>query len=602
MSEITARISTLPTPPTREDPDNFDSRADSFLAALPTFQSEANQVASQINDVLPTIDQANETSEDLITSLAGTALSGTSTTSLTVATGSKSLTTQTGKEWVPGHRVKIVYQNDYTIYMIGDVTSYNSSTGALTVNVSYVQGSGTYASWSIFTIPDVFRKTVEAGEDLSANDPVSINSEDSKLYKFRHYSSAFNGSMPETISNSQGQVSADKLDSTHVVVAYADSSSNGKVVIGTISDKQITWGTAVTFNAASTNYISVVALTSTSFVVVYRDEGNSNYGTAIAGTVSGTTITLGSETTFWTTDYASYTDVCRLDDTHFFVGFQGNDGANLYPRSVVGSVSGTTITFGTVVTVNTGSGGAYIRVATLDSTHVVVQDDGAPNGTLRVAEITLSTNSISYPTANTSVTSRYAIAALDSSHFVSFDSTITGYLYSVSGTTITQEDSATITTDIATGPPEAFKIDSSRIGLLFSANSTSKEGFAVVECTASEIQSTDEEVNTFMTPGNSKVGVMLDSTTYLHMTPVQYQIHDIGLVFAAFVGLVSEAVTSGNQSNVYYGGRLTGFSNLVPGRLYKLDGNGVLKLSSRSPETDYRVGIATSSTTILIQL
>lgn len=45
MTTITA----LPTPPSRSDPANFASRGDAFLAALPTFGSEANAVASEVN-------------------------------------------------------------------------------------------------------------------------------------------------------------------------------------------------------------------------------------------------------------------------------------------------------------------------------------------------------------------------------------------------------------------------------------------------------------------------------------------------------------------------------------------------------------------------
>lgn len=45
MTTITA----LPTPPTRQDPDNFADRADTFLAALPTFVTETNALGSELN-------------------------------------------------------------------------------------------------------------------------------------------------------------------------------------------------------------------------------------------------------------------------------------------------------------------------------------------------------------------------------------------------------------------------------------------------------------------------------------------------------------------------------------------------------------------------
>lgn len=42
-------ITALPTPPSRDDPANFASQADTFLAALPTFATEANALASDVN-------------------------------------------------------------------------------------------------------------------------------------------------------------------------------------------------------------------------------------------------------------------------------------------------------------------------------------------------------------------------------------------------------------------------------------------------------------------------------------------------------------------------------------------------------------------------
>jgi hypothetical protein len=42
-------ITALPTPPSRDDPANFSARADAFLGALPTFATEANALATQVN-------------------------------------------------------------------------------------------------------------------------------------------------------------------------------------------------------------------------------------------------------------------------------------------------------------------------------------------------------------------------------------------------------------------------------------------------------------------------------------------------------------------------------------------------------------------------
>jgi hypothetical protein len=69
-----------------------------------------------------------------------------STTSMTIGTGSKSLTVQTGLNFTAGQPIKVGY--DGQNYMSGTVTSYTSGTGALVVNITSVVGSGTYGTWS----------------------------------------------------------------------------------------------------------------------------------------------------------------------------------------------------------------------------------------------------------------------------------------------------------------------------------------------------------------------------------------------------------------------------------------------------------------------
>ena len=72
----------------------------------------------------------------------------TSTTSLAVGLGSKSLTlAKTGKAFVVGQYVQIV--NSTSAWMAGLITAFTPATGAMTVNVTNTGGSGTLASWTI---------------------------------------------------------------------------------------------------------------------------------------------------------------------------------------------------------------------------------------------------------------------------------------------------------------------------------------------------------------------------------------------------------------------------------------------------------------------
>jgi hypothetical protein len=86
------------------------------------------------------------------TAAAGTAGSilGTSTTSVAIGTGSKSFTTQLGKNFGVGAWMTVASDaSPTTNFMFGQVTAYNTGTGALTVNATSVGGSGTHTDWSI---------------------------------------------------------------------------------------------------------------------------------------------------------------------------------------------------------------------------------------------------------------------------------------------------------------------------------------------------------------------------------------------------------------------------------------------------------------------
>lgn len=114
---------------------------------------------------------------NLIVPLAQNALnaagtSATSTSSLTVGTGSKSLTlAQTGKAFAVGQWVNITNTAaPATNYMVGAITAFNSGTGAMTVNVTFSAGSGTLASWAVHPAsPGVANLSNDAGGNVVVN-------------------------------------------------------------------------------------------------------------------------------------------------------------------------------------------------------------------------------------------------------------------------------------------------------------------------------------------------------------------------------------------------------------------------------------------------
>ena len=118
----------LPPAPSRTDPSNFSAKADAWVDALDDWTDAANALEQSLQLVATT---------------------GTSTSSLGIGTGSKGLTTQTGKAWAVGSWVYIASASSITNLMQGQVTAYNAGTGNLVVDVTQSTGSGTYTDWVI---------------------------------------------------------------------------------------------------------------------------------------------------------------------------------------------------------------------------------------------------------------------------------------------------------------------------------------------------------------------------------------------------------------------------------------------------------------------
>ncbi len=121
--------------PSRANPAGFGVAAELFVAWLGRIILALNAFVAQVNDML----------DDMVASTYAT-----STTSLAVGIGSKSLTCSAARGFYVGRYVRIARTSaPDTTYMEGLVTSYNASTGALVVQVAASAGSGTYTDWTV---------------------------------------------------------------------------------------------------------------------------------------------------------------------------------------------------------------------------------------------------------------------------------------------------------------------------------------------------------------------------------------------------------------------------------------------------------------------
>lgn len=162
---IVPPIPPIPTPPSTNDPANFSVRADAFLGILPDWSDALNGVAvSARTNAIASTEQATAsagsataaaTSASAASAYATIAANapttyGTTAQSLTISAGSISFTVEPNRAFVSGQAVVIAANsNPVGLRMFGIVTAYTAASGAITISVSAIVGSGTYAGWTV---------------------------------------------------------------------------------------------------------------------------------------------------------------------------------------------------------------------------------------------------------------------------------------------------------------------------------------------------------------------------------------------------------------------------------------------------------------------
>ena len=185
-----------------------------------------------------------------------------------------------------------------------------------------------------------------------------------------------------------------------IVIAYQGSAGYGTAVVGTVSGTSISFGTPVVFNSANSFYVpSAFDSSSNKVVIAYRNTGNSSYGTAIVGTVSGTTISFGAAVVFESAATIYPSVAFDSNSNKIVIGYR--DGGNSdYGTAIVGTVSGTSISFGSPVVFSSGSTNYISTIFNSSANKIVIAYQNASNSSYGTAIVgTVSGTSISFGSA-----------------------------------------------------------------------------------------------------------------------------------------------------------------------------------------------------------
>ena len=252
----------------------------------------------------------------------------------------------------------------------------------------------------------------------------------------------------------------------------------------------ITADSSTQFETGAAEYNSSCRLDDNTFVVAYRDNSDFNFGKAIVGTRSGTVITISevNAVTFASRDIQDIT-VRALSSTKIIISYYSDVTNHAY--AIVGTISGVSITFGTEL--DLGDDNGTVTVAVLDSSNVVfsicdaAQDDidcwvGSISGT------TISIGSVqTLPGSNPFDGEQIASVGLDSTHCViAFIADAGNDLYAV--VTLVNTGAQTLTfgnsIEIMTaGPIESFQVSIDKFDSThFIAGAGDQGSFSVVAC------------------------------------------------------------------------------------------------------------------------
>jgi len=298
-----------------------------------------------------------------------------------------------GNELVSGERVqtmrdnvfgvtedagKIVFEN-YEIepYVVGDRLLVSGDTDVHSVitqiDRSVIAGTGL----SVAGYEDVFSNT-------NTQQTASVNLDGFMLTAFRDNSSSGSVALGEVkydhvywqsklsfSASDVDYVSVAKVSDDKAVVVYQDLSDNsGKIFVAKVVDEELSIGGVFQFNASTTEHIDVAMVDTDKFVVSYQDVGDLNKGKCIIGTVSDTTISLGSPQEV-SADNTTYTTVTAINTTKIAVAYRDVDNAGAGTVKV-GNIVGSTVTFGTAQVFYSGSS-TYLDIELLSTNKVVIK-------------------------------------------------------------------------------------------------------------------------------------------------------------------------------------------------------------------------------------
>ena len=369
------------------------------------------------------------------------------------------------------------------------------------------------------------------------------------------------------------------FDSTNnkVIIGYTRASSyQGIALVCTVSGDSISFGSETTFESGNVNETIRMAFDSVNgkTVICYRDAGDSNKPKGIVGTTSGTSISFGSAITIQSTQIQAACGI-GFDSNSGQVVFAYRDNNNsYYGTCAVGTVSGTSLEWGNTVVFESANVQAIVPKIPFDS-------------------------------KNNKLVFVYAYSDNDGYAKVG---TLSGTSYSA---TITFGSSAEFENANIDFPAAAYDSNAQKVNIFYADQGNSNYGTYVL----GTVSGTSISFNSPVVFRSAQISKNATTFTIEGRTANPYTDHgnsfygsnliyqgaytSTNLTATNFVGIADSAISaSAAGSVIVQGGTVAGLSSLTAGSKYYVQIDGTFGTTAADPSVS--AGLAISTTSLLL--
>lgn len=385
--------------------------------------------------------------------------------------------------------------------------------------------------------------------------------------------------------------------------------------VGTIANGQISFGTAATTSATALDMDAAYDVNSGKTVVTYNQNSGGNYAMAVVVTVSGTSLSFGTPVTL----RSSGTNNVRVDyDSNAQKVLFVYDGGAIYGR--VGTVSGTTVSLGTESQVSASNSTADSAALCFDSTankfimaYIISGQIKITMKTLTISGTSVSGGSEVDGNGLTGGGPHPQLTYIPSLNKTVLISSYAGsywyyYILTVSGTNITLADAGGVRFDtgaLSPGDGNTYLIVAGDKQYI-QYHETAGTANTLLEVSVGAAEITFAPISQKVQWGTGKSdyypAAVYDPDTGSLVNADGTNVRILNVTSPAFVGIAAENISDGATGKVtVVGGINTSVSGLTTGKTYALT-SGSSSLSVAGVDGVGALGIALSSSSIYLNV